>query len=452
MSFYDFQCEIPRDREYDVLVAGGGPAGTAAAVCAARLGMDVLLLEATGCLGGMGTSGLVCAFDPMADGERALVGGFQREVVERMYERGELGPQVTPDFWRKRFHCWTPFKVEGLKLILDEMTTEAGVDVRFFAQVVAVDCPERGRRVSGVVANDIEGLKYIPARMFIDCTGDAVLANLCGVECRTNPNFMPGTLCSLHAGIDWSRVKNQQGRLEQAIQDGFFAQPDRHLPGLSQVGEHVGYLNGGHLFKLDALTCAGRTEGMRLGRRLAREYLDFYRKYVDGCQDMELVATAPLPGIRESRRIVGEMELTFDDYISRRKFPDQIGLFNKFVDIHVRDCSDAEYARFQEEHTKTGILGIGESFGIPYGILVPRGSENLWVAGRCNSSDERVHGSIRVMPAAGMMGQAAGTAAAQALRLNQTASTLDTERLVTTLRDHNAYLPQTTLSREMTRK
>jgi len=310
----------------------------------------------------------------------------------------------------------------------------------------------RGRRVAGVVANNIEGLQYIPAKMFIDCTGDAVLAHLCGVECRTNPNFMPGTLCSLHAGIDWSRVKGQQGRLEQAIQDHFFTQPDRHLPGMSQVGEHLGYLNGGHLFKLDALTCAGRTEGMRLGRRLSREYLGFYRKYVDGCQDMEQVVTAPLPGIRETRRIVGEMELTFDDYIARRKFPDQIGLFNKFVDIHVRDCSDAEYARFQEEHTKTGILGTGESFGIPYRILVPRGSENLWVAGRCNSSDERVHGSIRVMPAAGMMGQAAGTAAAQALRLNQTASTLDTERLVTTLRENDAYLPQTTLSREMTRK
>lgn len=411
----------------------------------------MLLLEATGCLGGMGTSGLVCAFDPMADGERALVGGFQREVVERMYERGELGPQVTPEFWRRNYHCWTPFKVEGLKLILDEMATEAGVEVRFFTQVVAVDCPVRGRRVAGVVTNNIEGLRYSPAKMFIDCTGDAVLAQLGGVACRTNPNFMPGTLCSLHAGIDWSRVKGQQTAVDQAIQDNFFTQPDHHLPGMSRVGEHVGYLNGGHLFKLDALTCSGRSEGMRLGRRLAREYLAFYRKYVDGCQDMELVTTAPLPGIRETRRIVGEMELTFDDYITRRKFPDQIGVFNKFVDIHVRDCSEAEYARFQEEHTKSGKLGVGESFGIPYGILVPRGSENLWVAGRCNSSDERVHGSIRVMPAAGMMGQAAGTAAAQALRQGQTASTLDTEKLVTTLRENNAYLPQTTLTREMTR-
>ena len=98
----------------------GSPSGIAA-ICAARLGARVLLAEATGCLGGMGTSGLVTAFDPMADGEKPLVGGLMREIVETLYARGELGPQVTPDFWRKHYHRWTPFRVEGLKLLLDEL-------------------------------------------------------------------------------------------------------------------------------------------------------------------------------------------------------------------------------------------------------------------------------------------------------------------------------------------
>ncbi len=156
-------------------------------------------------------------------------------------------------------------------------------------------------------------------------------------------------------------------------------------------------------------------------------------------------------GVRESRRIVGEYELTIDDYLARRQFPDQIGVFNKFVDIHIYDCSDEEWERHLRERDVTGRLGPGECHGIPYGILVPKGWRNLWVAGRCNSSDVQVHGSIRVMPAAAMMGQAAGTAALQSLATGRPANGLDTARLVTTLRENGAYLPQPELSAEMTR-
>lgn len=442
MKRYELRREIPIEDGYDLLVAGGGPAGCAAAIAAGRLGAKVLLVEATGCLGGMGTSGLVTAFDPMADGEKALVGGVMREIVETLYARGELGPQVTPQFWRENYHCWTPFRVEGLKLLLDELVADAGVEVRLFTTVVEADAA--GQAVNGVVVHDIEGLRYVRAKTYADCTGDAVLAHLCGVECRTNPGFMPGTLCSLHANIDWERFRSvsQGALLERAIGDGHFTQPDRHLPGMSRVGETLGYLNGGHLFGKDALTGKGRSEGMALGRRLVREYVAFYRKYAAGCENLELVATAALMGVRETRRIVGEYELTFDDYVHRRQFPDQIGVFNKFVDIHVRDCSDAEYARFLKEKDEVGRLGRGECFGLPYGILVPKGWRNLWVAGRCNSSDVRVHGSIRVMPAAAMMGQAAGTAAVQSIRSGRPAFGIDTRQLVRALRDAGAYLPQ----------
>jgi len=145
-------------------------------------------------------------------------------------------------------------------------------------------------------------------------------------------------------------------------------------------------------------------------------------------------------GVRESRRIVGEYELVFDDYISRRQFPDQIGVFNKFVDIHVYDCSDEEWERFQNEKKVSGRLGPGECFGIPYGILVPKGWKNLWVAGRCASSDVKVHGAIRVMPSAGMMGEAAGAAAVQSARSGQPANGLDTDELTATLRKQGAIL------------
>ena len=171
-----------------------------------------------------------------------------------------------------------------------------------------------------------------------------------------------------------------------------------------------------------------------------------------GCENAELIATGSLMGVRESRRIVGEYELTYDDYIAQRQFPDQIGVYNAPVDVHVYDDSEAEYQRYHREYTETGRLEAGECFGIPYGILVPRGWENLWVAGRCNSSDVRAHGAIRVQPACVMMGQAVGTAAVQSIATGQAACGLDTARLVETLRQAGAHLPQETLSRDMTRR
>ena len=448
---YILSRKIPSDNGYDVVVAGGGPAGSAAAICAARLGARVLLVEATGCLGGMGTSGLVTAFDPMADGKRMLVGGFMREVVEAMYARGFLSPHVTPEFWRQYFHCWTPFRAEGLKLLLDELAVAVGVEVRFFTRVIDAEVDREGRRVAGVILHNVEGYRYVPAKAFVDATGDAVLTTLCGAACReagiNAPEPMPPTLCSLCAGIDWARATKtphencpttQQEALERAITEGHFSHKDKHMPGLFHVGEATGMLNAGHVFHMNALRCRSLSDGMMMGRLLAREYVDFYRKYVPGCERIEHVTTATLMGVRESRRIVGEYELTFADYLARRQFPDQIGLFNKAVDIHVHDDSPEEYRRFCGEFEKAGRLGVGECFGIPYRILVPKGWHNLWVAGRCNSSDVQVHGAIRVMPAAAMMGQAAGTAAVQVIRDGSSAFGLDTGRLVAMLRQQGA--------------
>jgi hypothetical protein len=461
---FRFTREIPLEDNFDLVVAGGGPAGTAAAVCAARLGAKVLLTEAMGCLGGMGTSGLVTEFDPMANGEHMLVGGLMREIVTTMQRRGFLAPHVTEDFYSKRFHCWTPFRAEGYKLILDELVAAAGVDMRFFTRVVEADVDAATRRVRGVIIQNVEGLRYVRAKTFVDATGDAVLTHLCGAPCREagrdTPNIMPPTLCALVGGIDWKRAKknpagngpdNQQKLLEKAIAEGHFTSKDRHVPGMFQVGDTLGSLNTGHIFRMNALQCRSLSDGVMRGRRLIQEFIAFYRKYVPGCECIELVTTGSLVGVRESRRIVGEYELTFADYLARRQFPDQIAVFNKAVDIHVYDDTEAEYQRYLKEYTQTGRLKPGECYGIPYGILVPKGWQNLWAAGRCNSSDIQVHGSIRVQPAASMMGQAVGTAAVQSIATGQPACELDTARLVETLRAAGANLPQEKLERRMTR-
>ena len=452
---YDFHRQIPTESGYDLVVAGGGPGGCGAAISAARLGAKVLLVEGTGCLGGMGTSALVSAWSDLADGNRTLIGGLMGEIVETMYDRGCFKPGIDPSVWRSRLHVGFGFNAEGLKRLLDELCLQAGVEVRFFTRLIDVDQSENFIR--GVILNNIEGHHYIEARTFIDATGDAVLTNLCGAACREagrhTKHIMAPTLCSAQANIDVQafRYEDQQEAVFQAIADGFFTQNDRHVPGLFVNSNSTGIINAGHLFGTDALNCRSLSDGMIQGRKLAEEYVRFFRKYVNGCRDMEFVTTASLLGVRESRRIVGEYELNYDDFTARRSFPDQIAVYNKSVDIHVHDCSDEEWQRYSEEFLKRDRTKTGEYYGLPYGMLVPKGWKNLWVAGRCNSSDVKVHGAIRDQPAAFMMGQAAGTAAVQSMKTGQPACDLDTEQLIEALRQANAYLPQAKLGRKMTR-
>ena len=462
---YQLTRTIASDPEYDLVVAGGGPAGTSAAVCAARLGLKVLLVEATGCLGGMGTSGLVASFGPVSDGERMLVGGFMKELLATMWEQKAFAPQVTRDYLDQQLNRWVPFNPEHLKRILDDFTAQAGVEVRFFSRVVEADLGDG--RINGVVVSNVEGLRHVPAKAFVDATGDAALASLAGAECKVvlhdTETVAPSTLCSLLAGMNWSdpayegagmdavkgRVRSEY--VPKAIEDGFFTQEDRFFPGMNRVGSHGATLNAGHVFNLNPLSVRSLSDGMVFGRKLALEYTQFYRKYVPGCEQLELLTTAPVMGVRDSRRIVGEFELGIDDFLARRQFPDQVAVYNRPTDVHPSDTSRKEYERFLKDFHGKDNLGRGECVGIPYSILVPRGSQNLWVAGRCHSSETKVHGSIRAQSAAYMMGQAVGTAAAQSIATGQPADDLDTRALVETLRQAGAYLPQKELAREMTR-
>jgi flavin-dependent dehydrogenase len=461
MSTFVLNRDIPVEDGYDLVVAGGGPAGIAAAVSAARLGARVLLAEALGCLGGTGTSGLVTLLEPLANGERMLVGGILREIVEILIHRGYVPGVSDIEGWKRNYHTSTPFDAEGLKLVLDELAVKAGVELRFFTRVIDADVEPDTKEVKGVILSNVEGYRYVKAKTFIDATGDALLADISGAKTfaagKDTKNIMPPTLCALAAGINWQHIrgnyggpKGQQEKVEQAIADGFFSQPDRHVPGLFINPGQLGLMNTGHVFHMDALNCQSLSDGLMKGRRQVQEYADFYRKYM-GIKDFQVVVTAAMMGIRESRRILGEYVLNYDDYKARREFSDQIGIFSKTVDIHVYDCTDEQYKRYYEEFTKIDRYAPGEYYGIPYGVLVPKGWKNLWVAGRCASSDVKVQGSLRVQPAAYMMGEAAGAAAVQAVKTGRTAQDIDIRLLVETLRRQGAILPQENVSETMTR-
>lgn len=317
--------------------------------------------------------------------------------------------------------------------------------------------------------SNIEGYRYIRAKAYVDATGDATLSHLAGARCHVIgadiKTIAPSTLCSIFAGVNWdhpfyggdhhgveaAKRDVKEKILQQAIEERHFSQADRFMPGMNKIGKTSAQLNAGHIFDLNGLDCRSLSDGMIEGRKLALEYLEFFRKYVPGYEEIEQLATAPVMGVRDSRRIAGEFELTLEDFKSRRQFPDQVAVYNRPSDVHPVNTTREEYERFMKHFHHENRLGEGECLGIPYSILVPKGWVNLWVAGRCHSSDTLVHGSIRAQSAAYMMGQAAATAAVQSIRTGEPACNLDTEMLVTTLRHAGAYLPQQTLSRTMTR-
>ena len=467
METYHFQRKIPCEQSYDLVVAGGGPAGVSAAISAARLGAKVLLVEATGTLGGMGTSGLVSIWLSLSDGIRVLSRGLFWETLTRLQAAGGIPASVDVNSFDKLLGVCVGFGPEVLKLLLDEMCEESGVDLLLCTRLIEADSDTASGRVRGVMIHHIEGIRYVPAKAFIDATGDAVLADLCGVPCREagrdSKHIMAPTLCGMVANVDWPRYweacKTHVANIERGIAEGFFSQPDRHVPGLfggtvpGQYGgvRTAGIQNAGHMFGTDALKVRSLTAGYVKGRKLAAEYAEFFRRYWDGAQKLELVATASLLGVRESRRIVGEYELCYEDFAARRHFDDQICVYNTGVDIHPYDTSDAEWERHMLEFHKRDRCGLGESYGLPYGILVPHGWHNLWVAGRCASSDVKVNGAIRNQNAAFMMGQAAGTATVQSNATGQPACDLDVTALVETLRKYGVYLPQKAAPRKITR-
>lgn len=455
-SQYQLQRTIPAEPAVDVVVVGGGPAGSGAAIAAARQGAKVILVESTGALGGMGTNALVSYWYCMANNKEAVVGGIVPELCQDLYDRKYTDPSRGQEYWQvlKR---GIGFNAEGLKILLDEYCADAQAEVRFCTQVIDVDADPVSGVLKGVILHNVEGYRYIPTRAVIDATGDAKVCEMAGVRTyragRDTDNIMPPTLCASIIDIDFTRFDRsmQQGLVDQAVADGFFSQPDRHVPGLFRNGETTAILNAGHIFDMDALVCRSLSDGYAQGRRFVEEYMRFFRKYVPGCEKATAIGTGSLMGVRESRRVAGEYVLNADDFHARRHFPDQIAIYCKEVDIHVYAANDDEYERCMRDFEHLAKPADGESYGIPYGSLVPKGWANLWAAGRCASTDVFVNGAIRDQPACLMMGQAAGTAALQHIRTGEAASDLNTETLIESLRGQGAILPQEQLSATMTR-
>ncbi|MDF1512705.1 MAG: FAD-dependent oxidoreductase [Anaerolineae bacterium] len=434
MTDVQFNRSIPVRYDVDIFIAGGGPAGIAAALAAARQDKHVYIAEGQACFGGMGTSGLVPAFMRFTDGIHFLADGIGREIYDRMKRYADI-----PD---DRPASSVSINVEALKRVYDDLVTESAVDFTFHTQVIGIEA--LNGHITHAVCAAKSGLFAVKARVFIDATGDGDIAAWAGAPYEkgdTDGNMMPGTLCSLWADIDWPNVSAQQGKaLEQAFADGVFTIQDRHLPGIWRVGTHTGGGNIGHTFGVDGTDERSLTTALLWGRKHMQEYQRYYTEYLQGFEQMQLVATGALMGLRETRRIMGDYVLCLDDFKRRAVFPDEIGRYAYPVDIHASAPDEASFKQFEEEF-KALRYRDGESYGIPYRILTPQGLDNTLVAGRCVSADRFLQGSIRVMPGCYITGQAAGVAAAIAAEENDSVHVIDVIALKKRLIHMGAYLP-----------
>jgi len=178
------------------------------------------------------------------------------------------------------------------------------------------------------------------------------------------------SLCFIVGNIDDAHKEHHKKYAAQALADNHFTQPEVRLIPM-RMGPGICAFNAGHVFGKNSADAQDYSESLAFGRRMALEHVEFLRKYVPGYEKCILVATAPLPGVRETRRIIGEYELTWGDFADARHFPDQIGVYAKEVDIHPHSLDPEEFEKnraFRE--AKAGWLPKGASYGIPYGVIV----------------------------------------------------------------------------------
>lgn len=436
---------VSLDDSYDVIVAGGGPAGVAAAYSAAREGAKVLLLEATGALGGMSTMGMVPAWCPYSDGERIVYGG----IAERMLMAGKDETR----FVDPKMVNWVPINPETMKHLYDDLMVTGKVDVLFGTTVSAVD--QEPGKVGTVIVTNKSGLTAYRAKIWVDCTGDGDLAAYAGAKFELGADNDPtevqmATHCFEIGGVN-DEVYVNGIRLHNAnpaspifriVDDAKY--PDVTDPHFcnNKIGNGAVGFNAGHLPPFDPTDPKALSKAYILGRRKAREVTQALREYYpEAFGNSFLLATAPLMGIRESRRIVCRYRLTAEDYLSRATFRDEISRNCYYLDVHK---TAKEKQRLKEsgiaENTFCARFGKGESHGIPYRCLTPEGFDNLLVAGRMIDCDRRILGSVRVMPNCFTTGEAAGLAAAICAKNDISVHDIDTDELREKLRGYGAYI------------
>lgn len=401
MKIVEERREIPVWEQVDVLVVGSGPAGVSAAVCAAREGVSVMLLEQTGNVGGIATEGLMSHWTGNTEG------GFYDEILERSADAGRDDAQM-----RKVINP------ERLKTVLLEMLEEAGVKLLLYTFACAPVM--EGNKIKGVIVENKTGRGAVLGKVVVDASGDGDIAARAGapyyIGRETDGKMQPATIMFKVAGVDVERGVFPGGFEEHlAIPAGDIQKlGEEHLP--SPAGHVLLYrstlpgivtCNMTNCTDIDGTKAEDLTRATVVCRKQMESIVHFLREYVPGFENCYLISSASLVGIRETRHFKGEAVITREDILEARVFDDWVVAKAHFnFDVHNMTGNGLDETGVQKNFQQK------KGYTIPYGCFVPLEVDNLYLAGRNISGTHMAHSNFRVMPICANMGQAVGVAAA----------------------------------------
>jgi len=413
-------------KRYDAVVIGGGFAGVAAALAAKREGAQVLIIEKGNCFGGAAVNCLVNPFMPFSTEingvEQKLSAGIFEEICQRLKERNAMS--------------YLSFLEEELKLILNDMLCQAGVDILFHSCIVGVQTDKEYIKSISVATR--AGTEYIEADYFVDATGDAQTAYLAGCPTalgRAVDNLcQPMTLCFRLGNVDVDRFMSSldcvQALYRQARDKGEITNPRENILVFKIPAPGVLHFNTTRVVKLNPTNACDITRAEIIAREQVYELYEFMKQNADGLENSFLMMTASEIGVRESRKIIGDYVLTEDDCRAFAKFYDGVAACNYDIDIHNPEGSGTSHYYFPQ----------GEYYTIPYRCLIPKGVKNMLVAGRCISSDHGAQASYRIMPTVCSIGEAAGVAVGLAVKHQTDVRGVDVQEIRRVLSDNGAFV------------
>lgn len=394
MEFINETLKTPINGEYDVIVVGGGPAGACAAICAARSGMRTVLIERFNCLGGGWTTGFI---NPFFDYEDKC--GIVNELVSDLRASGNWG-----GFWNKSFNY------EYMKYLLETKAKDAGVELLYNTVFSHTICD--GNTVKGVIANNINGRFALMSRVVIDATGDGAVAASAGCPFEIGEDGDPHacqamTLMFLVGSIP---EKYRDGlRLYEKL-NAVYEKAGKVLPFkvpylIPIPGTHFGVVQFTHMYDYNPLENSDITAATIEGRRQIIESFELLTKHDPEFAELELITSANVLGVRESRRIICEYTLTLEDILEGREFDDAVARVTFGADLHTKS-------------NKGQKCFAVKPYQIPLRALIPKGYEGLLVAGRCISGDRNALASYRVTGNCAQMGENLGYAISEAIKSN----------------------------------
>ncbi len=413
----------------DVVVVGGGSAGICAAVQSGRAGAKTVLVEAAHQVGGNTTTGGVNFPGLFHAWGRQVIAGVGWDIVTNVVA---LDGGVLPDFTRPtgKSH-WKHQVIVNIPLFVafsEETLRKAGVTIQYHAAPMRIEKLPMGWRVVTVAAGDTRTLL---CKQIVDCSGNGAVAGLLGLERLQEETRQPGSFAyQLKPETDLSKLDANalQTRFNEAVKAGAVQKSDCRYGVMHflRIGGDVGnYVDGA-----DNSTADARTETNLRGRA---SMLRMYRflKTVPGLEKVKLVGMAPEVGVRETYRVLGEYLITQEDYTSGRRWDDSVCYAFYPVDLHDKNTG------VQPAHLREGVVAT-----VPLRALIPKGSRNLLVAGRCLSSDRLANAALRVQATCMATGQAAGAAAALAAKRDVSPGLIPAAEIRALLKQSGAIVPE----------